>query len=112
MEAEEPSRSSDFNTKTKGGGGEVTRRLNIELLSRFPWLAVSRHQEHEGLWCSVCVIMRISNSGGGWSALSGGGGQKMGRLVLEPPERLLKSDWKRWCTYKTCQFTVSYESPV
>jgi len=30
-------------------GREVTRRLNIELLSRFPWLAVSRHQEHEGL---------------------------------------------------------------
>ena len=57
-------------------GDEVTRRLSIELLSRFPWLAVSRHEEHEGLWCSVCVTMRISNSGGGWSALSGDGGQK------------------------------------
>ena len=73
-----------FRLQYKDERGEVTRRLNIELLSRFPWLAVSRHQEHEGLVCSVCGIMRISNSVGGWSALSGDGRQKMGRLVLEP----------------------------
>jgi hypothetical protein len=81
-----PKNQSDLPVSTqKRKGGEVKRRLNTEHLARYPWLAVSRHPDHEGLWCSVCVLMRTNESGGGWSALSGGGGgQKMGKLVLKP----------------------------
>ena len=41
-----------------------------------------------------------------------GGGHKLGRLVLEPLNDYSSLNWKRWCIYKTCQFIVSYESPV
>jgi hypothetical protein len=62
------------------------RRVSLQLLNDEKWLAVSQVGIYKGFWCSTCALMKTSEYGGGKGANYNGkgGGQKLGKLVIEP----------------------------
>ena len=77
----QPQQKDQFPVSHHNKGGKVRPRcINSQHLEQFPWLAISRLQNFEGAWCASCVLFKTSDEGDGW----GGGGQRMGRLVLKP----------------------------
>ena len=77
----QPNKKEDFPESFHVRGGVRRRRaLNANHLQRYPWLAVSRHGAHWSAWCSSCVLLGVSEEGGGHS----GAGQRMGVLVTRP----------------------------
>lgn len=61
------------------GGERRSRRANPDHLKRFPWLAISRHEEHWGAWCANCALMGQTEAGG-----RNASNQKLGNLVTRP----------------------------
>ena len=71
--------------KKKEDMSSTKRYLGQNHLDTFPWLAVSIIPGWKGAWCVYCVLFKTSSSGGGRGSEGGrGGGQAMGKLVLQP----------------------------
>ena len=64
------------------GSAKCKRRVSLALLQEEDeWLAVSKADDHEGLWCKVCTLMTHSDVTRG---------QKMGFLVSKPLKNFKK----------------------
>ena len=61
-------------------GGTRVRRATLDQLTKYSWLAISRHEDHWGAWCASCTLMGGTQAGG----QSGATNQQLGRLVTRP----------------------------
>ena len=57
-----PTTENQFPCSTHKKGSKIyNRRLNGNHLKQFSWIGVSRHPDHEGVWCRFCVLFKTSD---------------------------------------------------
>ena len=65
----QPKTKEEFPVSYHNKSGSVRpHSLNMHHLEQFPWLAISRLEKFKGAWCTMCVLFKTTDEGGGrWS---------------------------------------------